>query len=82
MNFLYVCSVFDKVRNRSIFVTMHETTEDAEREFTRFLSAPQLSAIKNDLVLYLVGTFDPVKLDLIGEDACVLKEGVNVVIEG
>lgn len=79
---LFVCSVFDKVKNKSIFVTMHETIDDAGREFTRTVSLPQLSGIKNDLVLYLVGTFDPVKLELIGEDACVLKEGVNIVIEG
>lgn len=79
---LFVCSVFDQVRNRSIFVTMHETVEDAKREFTRYLSAPQLSAIKNDLVLYLVGSFDPVKLDFVGVDPCLLKEGVDVVIEG
>lgn len=75
---LIVCSVFDKVKKKSVFITMSENVDDAIREFTRSMSHPSLKDFKNDLVLYHIGAFDVGSLVLTSCDKTVLKEGALV----
>lgn len=80
---LYVYSIFDKVSQQSIFITMHNNTAEAEREFKRAVLIPSLKDKKNDLELVLIGSFNTVSLELngIGEPLHVLC-GSDVTQEG
>ena len=75
---LIVCSVFDRVKNKSVFITMNENLNDAIRDFNRSMSHPQLKDFKGDLVLIQIGKFDDVTLELVPEEHIVLKEGALV----
>ena len=63
---LYVYSIYDKVSKQSIFITMHNTSAEAEREFKRAVLNSSLKDKKNDLELVLIGEFNTVTLDLDG----------------
>lgn len=78
---LYVCSFYDKVGERSVLVSMHETTGDAIRRFEKACSAAELSDIKKDLVLYRIGVFNTRTLEITPIDKDILKEGVDVISE-
>lgn len=75
---LIVCSVFDKVKTKSVFITMNENADDAIRDFNRSMSHPQLKDIKNDLILIQIGRFDEKTLEIFGEEPVALKEGAFV----
>ena len=75
---LFICSVFDKVKDKSVFITMNETSDDAIRDFIRSVSNPHLKEIKNDLVLYHIGYFDAKTLEINPWEKTILKEGASV----
>ena len=65
---LQIYSVFDVVSNQSVFITMHNNTLEAQRNFSSFSKNEQIAEKVKDLRLYHLGEFNTTTLELVGLD--------------
>ena len=70
---LKVFSVYDKVSKQSVFITMHHTIEEAQREFKNVISQDAISSKAPDLELYCIGEFNTTTLELSGFDSLLIE---------